>query len=93
VAWVTIDLGEFQFIQGEPVAYPSSPGVARRFCGRCGSPLTYESSKSPATIDVTTVTLDDPSGFPPTQEVWLADRLHWQPANGDLEHYPGSALD
>jgi hypothetical protein len=26
----------------KPVAFASSPGVTRRFCGRCGSPLAYE---------------------------------------------------
>jgi hypothetical protein len=93
VAWVTVDFGKFEFTQGEPAAYPSSPGVLRRFCSRCGSPLTYENSKSPGTIDITTVTLDDPSRFAPTQEVWLADRLPWQPANPDLKHYPGSSLE
>jgi hypothetical protein len=92
VAWVTIELEKFQFIKGEPAAYPSSPGVLRRFCGRCGSPLTYENSKFRGTIDITTATLDDPSRFPPTQEVWLDDRLLWQPANADLKHYPGLSL-
>jgi hypothetical protein len=93
VAWVTVDREKFQIVKGEPAAYPSSPGVVRRFCGRCGSPLTYESSKVPRTIDITTVTLDDSNRFPPTHEVWLADRVPWQPANADLKHYPGSSLD
>jgi hypothetical protein len=93
VAWVTVDREKFQIVKGEPAAYASSPGVVRRFCGRCGSPLTYENSKLPSTIDITTVTLDDPNRFPPTSEVWLADRVPWQPMNADLKSYPGSSLD
>jgi hypothetical protein len=93
VAWVTVEREKFQIIKGEPAAYASSPGVVRRFCGRCGSPLTYENSKFPRTIDITTATLDDPNRFPPTQEVWLADRVPWQPTNADLKPYPGSSLD
>jgi hypothetical protein len=93
VAWVTVERERFQILKGEPAAYASSPGVVRRFCDRCGSPLTYESSKAPRTIDITTVTLDDPNRFPPTLEVWLSDRLPWQPTSADLKHYPGSSFD
>src|SRR4051812_39860383 len=42
VAWVTFAKAEFQFTRGTPVKYDSSPKVQRRFCGTCGSPLTYE---------------------------------------------------
>ncbi len=27
---------------GEPTAYESSPGVHRSFCGRCGTPVSFE---------------------------------------------------
>ena len=93
VAWVTVEREKFRIVKGEPAAYPSSPGVLRRFCDRCGSPLTYENSKTPRTIDITTVTLDDPNRYPPTHEVWLSDRLPWQPTNPDLRHYSGSSVD
>ena len=59
----------------------------RRFCGRCGSQLTYENASSPNTIDVTTASLDDPNSFAPTMEVWLEHQLTWAVANQSLGHF------
>ena len=49
----------FRFTRGAPVDYPSSPGVTRSFCGKCGSPLTYRRNDAPDELDVMTVSLDD----------------------------------
>lgn len=91
VAWVTIERGQFEFLSGSPVAFHSSPGITRRFCGRCGSALTYETAQSPASIDVTTASLDDPGEYPPSAEVWLEDKVPWLPTDARLRHYPGSS--
>ena len=93
VAWVTVERKNFEIVKGTPVAYPSSPGVVRRFCGACGSPLTYETAKHPGSIDITTVTLDEPTHFPPTAEVWLDDRLAWQPSSPSLKQYRAGSID
>jgi hypothetical protein len=85
VAWITFDLNCFAILAGRPTIFDSSAGVRRRFCGACGSALTYQRTKSPVTVDVTTATLDDPAVFPPTAEIWLEDRLHWQPTDRTLE--------
>jgi hypothetical protein len=91
VAWLTVDRDRFEVLRGATRAFNSSPGVIRRFCADCGSALTYENSKSPATIDITTASLDDPGAFPPTVEVWLDHRIFWQPARADLtQHREGS---
>ena len=91
VPWVTFARSRFTWLAGTPVRYRSSPGVLRQFCGICGSPLTYESEELADTIDVTTASLDDPNGFPPTREVWLAHKLAWQPAQLALEPFQGSS--
>jgi hypothetical protein len=75
-------------LSGEARSYRSSPGVTRRFCAACGSALTYEATTSPETIDITTVSLDDPNLFPPTREVWLDHRLPWQVVDAARAHYP-----
>lgn len=93
VAWVTFSRTCFEILAGKPAVFHSSPGVARQFCGLCGSALTYEKADSPGSIDVTTGTLDEPGEFPPTAEVWLEDRLHWQPTDQNLDHYAGSTSD
>jgi len=88
VAWVTVRRGQFAILSGSPCAFESSPGVTRRFCGICGSALTYENAQSPTTIDVTTLSLDDPNSFPPSEEVWLDHKVAWQITDASLGQYP-----
>jgi hypothetical protein len=91
VAWVTVERARFEILSGSPVAFHSSPGVTRGFCGQCGSALTYENTGSAASIDITTLSLDDPAAFPPTAEVWLEDKVSWQPLDARLRHHRGSS--
>jgi hypothetical protein len=93
VAWLTFERGRFQLTQGVPRRFASSPGVVRTFCADCGSPLTYASELSPGTIDVSTISLDDPSLFPPTQEEWLSHKLAWEIADESRIHYPQDPTD
>lgn len=87
VAWLTFAQDCFAFTRGEPALFQSSEGVRRRFCGECGTPLTYESAKSPAEIDVTTCSLDDPEAFPPTHHSWLKHDLAWVKFGDGLPTY------
>ncbi|HTV94562.1 MAG TPA: GFA family protein [Steroidobacteraceae bacterium] len=91
MAWITVGLAQFQVLSGEPAIYHSSPHVTRQFCGRCGTGLSYATSHSPDTIDITTASLDDPSIFPPAAEVWLADKVAWQPTSAETSKFPGSS--
>jgi hypothetical protein len=91
VAWLTFDRGQVEIVSGSPRAYRSSQGVVRQFCGTCGSQLSYENVSSPATIDITTASLDNPNLFPPTSEVWLEHRVSWQPADEKRTHHPRSS--
>ena len=93
VAWTVVNRADFEWLCGSPVEFSSSPGVMRRFCGRCGSGLTYQHVEVPATMDITTASLDDPELFAPTIEVWLQEKLSWQPSDPHLQRYPGSSLD
>jgi hypothetical protein len=78
VAWLTFAREKVEILSGSPRVYRSSQGVVRKFCAACGSQLFYENTDSAATIDVTTVSMDDPNLFPPTSEVWLEHRMSWQ---------------
>jgi hypothetical protein len=84
VAWLTVERSQLEFLSGEPRMHRSSPGVIRQFCSMCGSALTYENARSAATIDITTVTLDEPNRFPPDREVWTEDRIPWEPVDRSL---------
>ncbi len=92
VAWLTFDRGQVEILSGNPRTYRSSQGVARQFCGTCGSQLSYETVESPTTIDITTASLDNPNLFPPTMETWVEHRVSWQTADQRRAQYPRSTL-
>ena len=93
VAWAVFRPDDFRFLCGHPVGFNSSPTVTRTFCGRCGSPLTYQSSQRPEAIDVTTATFDTPNVFPPAKEIWIEHRIAWEQLNEALPRFPRSSLD
>jgi hypothetical protein len=93
LAWAVFPSAAFRFTRGEPTRYASSPGVTRTFCGRCGSTLTWQDDGEARTIDIASATLDDADAFAPTREIWVADKLAWQPLDPTLPHYPGSSRD
>jgi hypothetical protein len=95
VAWVTFERHQVEFLAGAARSsrtYESSPGVARGFCGNCGSAISYETDSSQSTIDLTTLSLDDPNAFPPTAEVWLEHRVEWEAVNPTLDQYPRGSV-
>jgi hypothetical protein len=88
VAWLTVERGQLEIFLGSPRSLQSSPEVLRRFCGGCGTALTYENSKNPLTIDITTLSLDDPNCFPPDDEVWVEHKVSWQITDPSRGLYP-----
>ena len=91
VAWFVIQRAQFIFLAGQPNALRSSPPVTRRFCGECGTALTYEHADDPTAIEITTATLDSPETFPPTKEIWLEHKVAWVATNPGLEHFSGES--
>jgi hypothetical protein len=91
--FLSVAAAGFRYTRGAPVDYPSSPGVVRSFCGRCGSPLTYRRLATPEALDVMTVSLDDPNAVPPTFRVWTSEALDWDRPVGDLPGYPHGRTD
>jgi hypothetical protein len=77
VAWFTVKRSEFRFIAGEPAMLASTPVGLRRFCARCGTPLTFEHRNFPDEIDVTVGSLDDPEAVPPKDHTRTSSRLRW----------------
>jgi hypothetical protein len=92
VAWAVFEATDFAFVSGQPARFRSSSGVVRTFCGRCGTPLTYQAESRPTSIDVTTATLDAADRFAPTMEIWTEDRLPWERLNEALPQYAKSSV-
>ena len=88
VAWVTFARDQFAFTAGNPAEFASSAPVRRTFCSACGTPLTYSVADSPATIDITTCSLDNPDAFPPTHHSWLSHDLAWVRFGDNLPTFP-----
>ena len=77
VAWITVPVEYFSFIQSEPARFASSQDVERTFCLKCGTSLTYKAERRENEIDITTGSLDNPEAYPPTQDYYCRDRLSW----------------
>jgi hypothetical protein len=90
VTWAGFRRDDFAFTAGDPTAYRSSPGVVRRFCRRCGSPLTYESVRWSDQVHVQVCSFEDPAAFRPTQHVHTAEQLPWLQLADGLERSAGS---
>lgn len=93
VAWLTVGRDAFAFTAGEPKRYASSDGVERRFCGKCGTHLTYARNEDSSYVDVATATLDDPNAFPPTHHSWLSHNLEWIKFGDGLPAFPKGRYD
>jgi hypothetical protein len=76
----------FRLLSGTLAVYASSPGVRRSHCGRCGSPIAYESDRHEQ-IDLYAGTLDDPRAVVSTCHVHVAEQLPWFEMVDDLPRY------
>ena len=93
VAWAVFEKHAFEWLQGEPAEYSSSPGIYWRHCAKCGSLVGYRRDSRPNHIDITTATLDDPGIFPPTVEIWVGDKIAWEALHPDLPKNLRSSLN
>ncbi|MGH7822086.1 MAG: GFA family protein, partial [Candidatus Binatia bacterium] len=87
-AWAMFDAKSFSWEKGEPQVYASSPGVERRFCRGCGTPLTYTAEFLPGLVDVTVGSLDDPEALPPQMHIWDSRRIGWVRLADELPRHP-----
>ena len=78
---------EFAFTGEEPGAYASSPGVMRRFCRSCGSPVSYETATKPDEIHLYAVSLDDHDDFTAQNHDFWNERVAWLTVVDDLDKH------
>ncbi|HEX3499477.1 MAG TPA: GFA family protein [Stellaceae bacterium] len=65
------------FAGNNPTYYDSSPGVRRGFCPRCGTSLTFESTRWPDDVHLMVGNFDSPDDFTPQCHVFAGERLPW----------------
>lgn len=67
----------FAWTGAKPTAYNSSPGVARSFCARCGTPMAFEGERWADEVHIYVATLADPANLTPRAHVHFGQALPW----------------
>lgn len=91
--WFTVRVDTLEYTGQKPMEYPSSPGVVRSFCGRCGTPIAYANASRPAEIDLTLGSLDDANALAPVDHIWMQDALAWDRPTDGLPQHPATRPD
>ena len=73
--------------------YESSPGVGRAFCGKCGTPLTWEGDGGELgpIFEFHISTFDNPDVLVPTGHSFDPERIPWFDIADGLPRYEGFA--
>ena len=78
----------FAVSQGSPryfeVTADSGHATTRAFCGDCGSPLFGLPGSAPEIVTIRAGSLDDPSTFRPSQDIYTASAQPWDCMNPEL---------
>lgn len=76
----------FEWTKGQSSQYQSSNGVIRRFCGKCGSSLTFESD---AAMFISQGSLDAPEAIKFNCHTYTETRLPNMELADGLPQFPG----
>lgn len=82
-------LADFEVTGGENavVAYESSPGKKRCFCGRCGAHV-YAFSETHADVVILRLgTIDGDPGVRPMAHIWMSQKAPWYEVLDDLPRF------
>jgi hypothetical protein len=84
-----VERGDFVLLSGasDIASYPSSPGVVRTFCKRCGSTLQFISDKRPSTFSLALGTLDDDPGVESALHIFAGSKAPWFQITDDLPQH------
>ena len=88
LAWFSVRRDALRWTLGSPALNPSSPGVERQFCGRCGTQLTWHGADAADEIDVTLCSLDDPEALAPADHTFASQQVRWLHLADSLPRYP-----
>ncbi len=82
--WVEGELRCFELIGG------SGMPISRGFCPQCGSPIAVRLAAAPEVVVIQAASLDDPSQFTPTYELFTSHAQPWDLMLPDTEKFPRS---
>ena len=87
--FVGVSDGRWRWRGERPAAYASSAGVVRRFCARCGTPVSYESARHPGETHFYAALLDDQTTLSPERHDHWEERVRWIELGDDLPRREG----
>ena len=76
-AFASFKAGAVAWTRGARSTFQSSEAIQRGFCGRCGTPLTFEAAAGGDHLALTIAAFDDPAAFAPVRQIKVADRIPW----------------
>jgi len=82
-------LDQLKYTANLPASYRSGDGVKRSFCGRCGSPISYQSDRWPDQVHLYLGIFDDPDKIHPEGHVKCEEKIAWLNLDDDLPRYEG----
>jgi hypothetical protein len=86
VTWAGFEGEQFSFEpdSAQPNWHESSPGARRAFCGRCGSPMFFQSTRWPGEMHVARALFTDPLDREPMVHVFYDSHVDWLDVNDAL---------
>lgn len=90
VSWAAFQAEDFVVTRGELARFDSSPVAYRQFCRDCGTQLTFQFRATPASIDVTLGSLDDPAAIRPADHIWTKRQIPWIKLDDGLPRFAES---
>jgi hypothetical protein len=90
LAWASFSLEHFDYTNGAPEVYLSSPHGQREFCAACGSQIAFRDRARQGTIEINVGTMDEPERFPPQYHIWCSSKIGWFETHDGLPRYAES---
>lgn len=84
---------QVEFSGDERSLYESSAGAVRAYCGKCGTPLTWEGDGGELgpIVELHLSTFDQPEALVPTAHAFYPERIPWFDIADELPRYDGFA--
>jgi hypothetical protein len=92
LAWASFAVEAFQYLEGRPAVFRSSPKGQREFCGTCGTQIAFRGAGA-STVDLNVASLDDPAALAPQYHIWTASRIPWFDTADALPRYADAGPD
>jgi hypothetical protein len=77
VTWAGFREEQVCFEGATMVAYSSSPGVTRSFCGRCGSPIAFRGALWAGEVHLPVCAFEAPEHMTPASDHFEEEKLPW----------------